>query len=46
MGGTCTTCETVEKFTQNLSRKPKGKRPRGRPRRRWYKTILELILGK
>jgi hypothetical protein len=35
MGGTCGTNGRGEKRVQSLVRKPEGKRPLGRPRRRW-----------
>jgi hypothetical protein len=35
MGGSCSTYGGEERCIQGLVRKPEGKRPLGRPRRRW-----------
>ena len=43
MGRTCSMCRTIQKCTQNLVEKLEGKRPLGRPRRRWEdNTNVEL----
>jgi hypothetical protein len=39
VGGTCGTYGRVEKMYKVLARKPEGKRPLGRPRRRWEDGI-------
>jgi hypothetical protein len=39
MGGTCSTCGGEERRIQDLVGKPGGKRPLGRPRRRWEDNI-------
>jgi len=40
MGETCITRGREEKCVQNFNREPEGKRPLGRPRRRWEDRII------
>ena len=39
MGRTCSTYGAIHKCVQSCSGKPEGKRPLGRPRRRWENNI-------
>jgi len=39
MGVACSTHRRDEKYKQSSGRKPEGKRPSGRPRRRWEDNI-------
>jgi hypothetical protein len=39
MGGACSTHWREKKFIQDFVGKSEGKRPLGRPRRRWYDNI-------
>ena len=39
MGRTCSTYGAIQKCIQSLVGKPEGKRPLGRPRRRWEDNI-------
>ena len=39
MGRTCSTYGAIQKCIQSLVGKPEGKRPLGRPRRRWKDNI-------
>jgi len=41
----CSKHELDGKYIENLVGKPEGKRPLGRPKRRWG-LVLEWILGK
>ena len=45
MGGACGAYEAGERGVQGSGRKPEGKRPLGRPRRRWG-IILRWIFRK
>jgi hypothetical protein len=44
MGGTCSRNRAVKKPIYVIGRKPEGKRPLGRPRRRWVGNICTLVL--
>jgi hypothetical protein len=39
MGGACSTHGLEERCIKGFGRRPKGKRPLGRPRRRWEDNI-------
>jgi hypothetical protein len=39
VGRTCSTNEREEECVQDIGGKPEGKRPQGRPRRRWVENI-------
>jgi hypothetical protein len=44
VGGTCGTNEESKNVYRLLVEKPEGKRPLGRPRRRWIDNIKMLLL--
>jgi len=43
IGGTCSMHRGGERCIQGLERKPEGKRPLGRPRRRWEDNIKWIL---
>jgi hypothetical protein len=45
VGGTCGTNRRAEELYRLLVGKPEGKRPLGRPRRRWIDNIKLDLLG-
>jgi len=45
MGGTCGTYGLEEKCIQGFGGRPEGRRPLGRPRRKWEYNIKEVGWG-